>query len=54
MIAYRLREWGSAEWTEILLEGELEEFAGEMLVAAMSPYEGHHLQQRVDGEWTDL
>lgn len=54
MIAYRLRQFGSAEWTEVLLEGEMEEFAAETLVAQLAECEGLHVQERIDGEWTDL
>lgn len=54
MTAYRLRAYGSPDWTEIVLDGEMGEFAGEVLVAALAESDGLHLQERVEGEWVDL
>lgn len=54
MTAYRIRPYGSSEWTEILLEGDLEEFAGAALVGALSECEHLHVQERVEGEWEDV
>lgn len=56
MTRYRLREYGSAEWTDITLDGELEEFVGECLIACLSPNESLHVQRWSEetGSWENV
>lgn len=54
MILYRLREYGSSDWTELCIEGDFEEDIAEALVAAIVPAEHFHVQVREDGEWEDV
>lgn len=54
MLTYRIRQYGQADWTDIYLDGELEEFAGEALVSALAESEDVLVQQKgEDGEWED-
>lgn len=54
MIHYRLREWGAAEWTDLVLSGDLEAEASAICGSALdtSPY---HVQRLSDeGEWENV
>jgi hypothetical protein len=54
VILYRIREWGQAEWTDLVIDGELEEEVHFIVGAALdsSPY---HVQKKNDeGSWEDL
>ncbi len=53
MIAYRIRHYGEPDWTELLFEGELEEFASGLLISVLAGCEGLHVQERAEGEWED-
>ncbi len=54
MILYRIREYGSGEWTDLSIDGELEESVAEALVGALEGAEHVHIQRRVEGEWEDV
>ena len=58
MISLRLREWGSAEWTEGRIIGDLEESVAEALISALSEDEERelHIQVRRDADeaWREL
>lgn len=55
MIFFRLRQYGDENWTEGVLEGSLEEFAGEALLACLSGNESLHVQRKDEGEeWEDV
>lgn len=50
---FRLREWGSSEWTEIVIEGELADYAAGIVGSAIN-VKHLHAQILVDGEWENL
>lgn len=55
MILLRLRRYGSAEWTEITLEGTLEESIGLVLARCIYDIEGNAVQvRRPEGEWEEV
>lgn len=55
MIFLRLREFGSSDWTEVALEGDLEEFAGTLLASCLADNATLHVQKKEVGEeWEDL
>lgn len=55
MTFIRLREFGSADWTEVSFQGELEEFAASALAVCLADNTSLHVQKREDGtEWEDL
>lgn len=55
MTLLRFREYGSSEWTDISVDGELEEFAASLLAAALADNTSLHVQQRAeDTDWEDV
>lgn len=54
MIHLRIREYGSADWTSLLIQGDLEAECLQIIGSALST-SGYHAQQQGDGgEWEDL
>lgn len=55
MILLRMRRYGSAAWTEISLEGTLEESVGLLLARCIYDVDGNAIQVRRPGEnWEEL
>lgn len=50
----RLREYGSADWTEVEIEGELEEFAADLLLACLEGNSTLHVQREGEDGWEDV
>lgn len=51
MRAFRFRVYGSPDWTEVLIEGELEGRLAAGVLDGLLAEEDLHVQERFDGEW---
>lgn len=54
MILLRIREWGSADWTSLIIEGELEPEALSIVGSALGTSGLHAQVQNEEGKWEDL
>ena len=53
MILYRLRQWGTADWTKISLDGD-DELLAESVVGGVLRSCALHVQVFNEGEWEDV